>query len=182
MKILDFGLAKLRPKQSAPVESGVATQKAITDPGVVLGTVGYMSPEQVRGLSADHRADIFSLGVVLYEMLSGRRAFSGDSAIEVMNAILKEDPQELSETNAKLNLALEKIVRRCLEKRPEHRFQTASDLGFALEALLVPSDSRSSLQPVSPAQHNRILPSCLGAGSSQSVPFWLCLPPRLWHS
>jgi serine/threonine-protein kinase len=150
VKILDFGLAKLRPKQSAPTESGVATQKAITDPGVVLGTVGYMSPEQVRGLPADHCADIFSLGVVLYEMLSGRRAFSGDSAIEVMNAILKEDPPELSETNVKISPALEKIVRRCLEKRPEQRFQTASDLGFALEALLVASDSRSALRSLPP--------------------------------
>jgi len=89
----------------------------------------------VRGQDVDHRSDIFSLGVILYEMLSGRRTFSGDSAIEVMNAILKEEPPELSETNTKISFALDKIVRRCLEKKPERRFQTASDLGFAVEAV-----------------------------------------------
>ena len=135
VKILDFGLAKLRQQPSAPAGSAVATQKAITDAGTVMGTVGYMSPEQVRGQEADHRSDIFSFGVILYEMLSGKRTFAGDSAIEVMNAILKEDPPELSETNAKLSPQLEKIVRRCLEKKPERRFQTASDLGFALDSL-----------------------------------------------
>jgi eukaryotic-like serine/threonine-protein kinase len=141
VKILDFGLAKLRPPQPGGVDGDAPTQKQITDPGRVMGTVGYMSPEQVRGREADHRSDIFSFGVVLYEMLGGRRPFGGDSAVEVMNAILKEEPPELSETNAKINPALEKIVRRCLEKRPERRFQTASDLGFALEALSFPSSS-----------------------------------------
>jgi len=101
-----------------------------------------MSPEQVRGQEADHRADIFSFGVILYEMLSGHRAFSGESAIEVMNAILKEEPPELGESNAKISPALDKIVRRCLEKKPEHRFQTASDLGFALGTLTTPSGAR----------------------------------------
>jgi len=141
VKILDFGLAKLRPSQAMNVDSQAPTQRKVTDPGTVLGTVGYMSPEQVRGQEADHRADIFSLGVILYEMLSGRRTFSGDSAIEVMNAILKEEPPELCETNAKVSPQVEKIVRRCLEKKPERRFQTASDLGFALEALATPSSS-----------------------------------------
>jgi serine/threonine protein kinase len=87
-------------------------QKKITEPGVVMGTVGYMSPEQVRGQETDHRSDIFAFGVILYEMLSGQRAFRGASAIEVMNAILMEDPPELSETNAKISPALDKIVRR----------------------------------------------------------------------
>jgi Tol biopolymer transport system component len=144
VKILDFGLAKLRSQQNDPVDSQVPTQKKITDPGTVMGTVGYMSPEQVRGQEADHRSDIFSFGVILYEMLSGHRTFSGDSAIEVMNAILKEEPPELSETNAKASPALDKIVRRCLEKRPERRFQTASDLGFALEALATTGSSGAS--------------------------------------
>jgi serine/threonine protein kinase len=144
VKILDFGLAKLRSQQNDPVDSQIPTQKRITDPGTVMGTVGYMSPEQVRGQEADHRSDIFSFGVILYEMLSGQRTFCGDSAVEVMNAILKEDPPELSETNAKISHALDKIVRRCLEKKPERRFQTASDLGFALEALATTSSSGAS--------------------------------------
>src|SRR5215475_7333234 len=142
VKILDFGLAKLKPQQIGATDSQAPTQKKITDPGTVMGTVGYMSPEQVRGQGADHRADIFSFGVILYEMLSGKRTFVGESAIEVMNAILKEEPPELGETNAKISPALDKVVRRCLEKRPERRFQTASDLGFALEALSTTSGSR----------------------------------------
>src|SRR5262249_41135980 len=118
------------------------TQKKITDPGTVLGTVGYMAPEQVRGQETDHRADIFSFGMILYEMLSGKRAFNGASVADVMSAILKEEPPELSETNSKISPALEKIVRRCLEKKPERRFQTASDLTFALEAFSTSSNSR----------------------------------------
>jgi serine/threonine protein kinase len=142
VKILDFGLAKLKTaKSAAGAGSEVATQKALTDPGVVMGTVGYMSPEQVRGKALDHRSDIFSFGVILYEMLRGRRTFTGESAVEVMNAILKEEPEELSETNARISPQLEKIVQRCLEKKPERRFQSTSDLGFALEALSSPSSS-----------------------------------------
>ncbi len=142
VKILDFGLAKLRPPQPGAVDTDAPTQKRLTDPGVVMGTVGYMSPEQVRGQETDHRSDIFAFGVILYEMLSGQRAFRGASAIEVMNAILKEEPPELGETNAKVSPQIEKLVRRCLEKQPERRFQSAYDLGFALEALSTPSNSR----------------------------------------
>ena len=136
VKILDFGLAKLT--EAAPNTEGqtdVLTRKVNTDPGSVMGTVGYMSPQQVRAQRVDHRSDIFSLGVVLYEMLSGKRAFRGDSAIETLNAILKEDPPELSETNSQINPALERVVMHCLEKRPEQRFQSARDVAFALEAL-----------------------------------------------
>src|SRR5262249_27432307 len=135
VKILDFGLAKLRPPQSGVVDTGAPTQKQLTDPGVVMGTVGYMSPEQVRGQETDHRSDIFVFGAILYEMLSGQRAFRGASAIEIINAIVKEEPPELGETNAKISPHLDKIVRHCLEKKPERRFQSASDLGFALEPL-----------------------------------------------
>jgi len=142
VKILDFGLAKLRPPQSSVVDTDAPTQKRLTDPGAVMGTVGYMSPEQVRGQETDHRSDIFAFGVILYEMLSGQRAFRGASAIEVMNAILKEEPPELGETNTKVSPQLEKLVRRCLEKQPERRFHSAHDLGFALEALSTPSNSR----------------------------------------
>src|SRR5262245_25172665 len=139
VKILDFGLAKLKPSQVGVVDTAAPTQKKITNPGTVMGTVGYMSPEQVRGQEADHRSDIFSFGMILYEMLSGQRAFNGASAADVMSAILKEEPPELIETSQKLSPQLEKIVRRCLEKKPERRFQSASDLGFALEALSSPS-------------------------------------------
>ena len=136
VKILDFGLAKLKPQKLAGgMDSEAPTLKPLTDPGVIMGTVGYMSPEQVRGRETDHRSDIFSFGVILYEMLTGQRAFHGDSLIEVMNAILKEEPPEFGETKGQTNPQLEMIVRRCLEKQPERRFHSAHDLGFALEAL-----------------------------------------------
>lgn len=148
VKILDVGLAKLKPpKLSGGVDSEAPTMNPLTNPGVVLGTVGYMSPEQVRGQETDHRSDIFSFGMILYEMLSGKRAFSGAWLADVMSAILKEDPPELSETNAKVSPALDKIVRRRLEKKPERRFQSASDLGFALEALSTPSGARLETAP-----------------------------------
>src|SRR5215510_3838776 len=150
VKILDFGLAKLHPQQFGGIDKDAPTQKRITDPGVIMGTVGYMSPEQVRGQETDHRSDIFAFGVILYEMITGRRAFRGDSAIEVMNAILKEEPPELGELAMKISPGLEKVVRRCLEKKPEHRFHSAHDLGFALEA--VASLSSSGLNQTKVAQ------------------------------
>ena len=136
VKILDFGLARRTgPPGADGAESEAPTMRPNTDPGAVLGTVGYMSPEQVQGRAADHRADIFSFGVILYEMLSGTRAFRGESAVETMNAILKENPPDLSETNKVIAPALERVVCRCLEKKPDERFQSASDLAFAIEAL-----------------------------------------------
>ena len=145
VKILDFGLAKLRPQRNQVSSSEVATQKQITDPGTVMGTVGYMSPEQVRGNQADHRSDIFSFGSILYEMLSGLRAFQRDTVAETMTAILKEEPAELSEVSTTTHAQLDRIVRRCLEKKPERRFQSAHDLGFALDALATPSGSVAQL-------------------------------------
>ncbi|HWX42062.1 MAG TPA: protein kinase [Blastocatellia bacterium] len=147
VKILDFGLAKLKLPQLDDAKSQAPTRQRLTDPGVVMGTVGYMSPEQVRGQEADHRADIFSFGVILYEMLSGTRAFDGDSAVEVMNAILKEDPPELTAINHRVPQGLERLVRRCMEKKPEHRFHSAHDLGYALEALSTSSGPRLETQP-----------------------------------
>ena len=127
VKILDFGLAK----RSHPPQTEGDSTETLTQPGAVLGTVGYMSPEQVRAQPVDRRSDIFSIGAVLYEMASGRRAFTGDTPVSVMHAILKDNPPELP-ANCK---PLERIVRRCLEKEPGRRFQTASDLAFALQNL-----------------------------------------------
>jgi Tol biopolymer transport system component len=136
VKILDFGLAKLvQPAADGPVQTDVATRKVLTDPGTVMGTAGYMAPEQVRCRSVDHRADIFSFGAVLYEMLSGRRAFQADSAVEALNAILKEEPPPITDANPNIAPALERLVWHCLEKAPERRFQSAGDVAFALESL-----------------------------------------------
>ena len=141
IKILDFGLAKLKSVRQVSEGSDVATMKVITEPGVVMGTASYMSPEQIRGLDVDHRADIFAFGLILYEMLAGKAAFDGNSIADLMSAVLKDEPPELSETNQKISPALEKIVRRCLEKKRERRFQSTSDLCFAIETLSTQSGS-----------------------------------------
>ena len=135
VKILDFGLAKLTQPDSVSTATNLPTETKGTEPGMVLGTLGYMSPEQVKGKPADARSDIFSFGAVLYEMLSGQRAFRGDSAAETMSAILREEPPDLSATNRNVSPGLERIVRHCLEKSPERRFHSAHDLAFDLEAL-----------------------------------------------
>jgi serine/threonine protein kinase len=140
VKILDFGLAKLTQQQIFSDQSA-PTVSAETEPGVVMGTVGYMSPEQVRGSAADHRADIFAFGAILYEMLTGKRAFQKPTTAETMSAILNEEPPSISQITPNLPPALQRVVHRCLEKNPEQRFQSASDLAFALEAL---SDSGTS--------------------------------------
>ena len=134
VKILDFGLAKLlAPSTPSGGKSNLATMDIGTQPGVVLGTVGYMSPEQVRGREVDHRSDLFSFGAVLYEMLTGKRAFQRDSTADTMSAILKEDPPDPSSINRNIPAALERIIRHSLEKNPEERFQSARDLAFDLE-------------------------------------------------
>ena len=130
IKILDFGLAKLTADATA---ASVVQTIAQTQPGAVLGTAGYMSPEQVRGLTADHRSDLFALGVVLYELVSGRQAFRRESAAETMAAIVNEPPPDLRSAERPVPLPLTRIIERCLEKNPAARFQTASDLAFALE-------------------------------------------------
>jgi serine/threonine protein kinase len=135
VKILDFGLAKLRPAPDREAfTSGVETLSALTAPNVVLGTVGYMSPEQVQGRPADHRSDLFAFGAVAYEMLSGSKAFSRATSAETLTAILHDEPPELSSTGT-VPPALERLVRHCLEKDPAERFQSAGDLAFALDAL-----------------------------------------------
>ena len=136
LKILDFGLAKLTvATDGLGPQSNVPTRKVNTSPGTVVGTLGYMSPEQLKGQHIDHRSDIFSFGAILYEMLAGKRAFCGDSPAETMSAILREDPTELSETNKTISPALERLVHHCLEKNPAERFYSARDLAFALESL-----------------------------------------------
>jgi hypothetical protein len=148
-KILDFGLAKLvEPDPVLPGGSMVATVAPATTPGVVLGTVGYMSPEQVRGQQTDHRADIFAFGAVLYEMLSGRRAFHGETPAETMTAILREEPPDLSSSSVSLSPALQRVVNRCLEKNPAARFQSAGDLAFALDALSTSTSSSGAATPL----------------------------------
>src|SRR5215831_5023145 len=148
IKILDFGLAKLIEVKGSTSASNLPTA---TEPGIVMGTLGYMSPEQIKNGPADARSDIFALGAILYEMLSGQRAFRGDSAGETMASILKEDPPDLSVTNKNISPGLERIVRHCLEKNPERRFQSASDIAFHLESLSGVSTPRLQA-PAKPAR------------------------------
>jgi Tol biopolymer transport system component len=165
VKILDFGLAKLTHTEDKNQATNLPTEAAGTEPGVVLGTLGYMSPEQVRGKPADARSDIFSFGAILYEMLSGRRAFYGDSAADTMSAILKEDPPDISVTNQSVPPGLDRIVRHCLEKSPEQRFHSAHDVAFDLEALSGISQPRAS--------------AALPALSRRRMPGWLLVIPAL---
>ncbi|HMD32268.1 MAG TPA: protein kinase, partial [Candidatus Acidoferrales bacterium] len=157
VKILDFGLAKLAAApgaggdEAATLATMASHGAAKTSPGAVLGTAGYMSPEQVRGLPVDHRSDIFSFGSLLYEMLAGARPFRGESSVETMNAILKEDPPDLAAGDKKIPPAMDRIVRRCLEKSPERRFQSASDLAFAIETLSGSAISSAPRQPAAAA-------------------------------
>ncbi len=140
VKILDFGLAKLtQPEPPLAGLSALPTTPPNTLAGMVLGTIGYMSPEQVRGVPVDHRSDVFAFGIVLYEMLSSRRAFEGDTAMDTMTAIVKDDPPDLPAVERKIPPGLVRIVHRCLEKSPAARFQSTRDLAFALEALSTPS-------------------------------------------
>ena len=126
VKILDFGIAKLARPGEEKADTGVGTlSETATSPGTMLGTVGYMAPEQVRGLPADHRSDLFSMGAVLFEMLTGRRAFRGATAADTLSAILREDPTEAAGTGLNLPTGLLRVVHRCLEKTPEDRFQSA---------------------------------------------------------
>jgi len=139
IKVLDFGLAKQAVEP--PGEGNDTKALSVSEPGVVMGTVGYMSPEQVRGETLDHRSDIFSFGAVLSEMITGKRAFHGGSAVETMHAILREDAPDLPPDAASQTPALGTIVRRCLEKRPQDRFQSAADLAFALRSIAPTSTS-----------------------------------------
>jgi len=180
LKILDFGLAKLTQAEPGS-HTSLATVSQGTEAGMVLGTAGYMSPEQVRGLALDTRSDIFSLGAILYEMLSGKRAFHGDTAADTLSSILKEDPPDLSETNRNVSPALERIVQHCLEKRPEARFHSASDIAFDLEHLSGISGTTPRATPLQADRPSRRLPLLL-AGSLGLALGMLTLGWWLGHS
>jgi serine/threonine protein kinase len=153
-KILDFGLAKLI---ATPLDSpAIETQAAHTMPGVILGTIGYMSPEQVRGEPTDHRTDIFAFGAILYEMVTGRQAFQAPSVPDTMRAILDTDPPDPDTLTQSGHLGLLRVIRRCLEKKPDRRFQSASDLAFAIETLAVPSGSAAAMA-AAPSHRLRML-------------------------
>jgi Tol biopolymer transport system component len=161
VKILDFGLAKELELEGAAEGDTMSTPH--TMPGAVIGTMGYMSPEQVRGEPADPRSDIFSFGALYYEMLMGRSPFRRETAPETMTAILREEPDELSSTIEHLSPAVDRIVRRCLEKMPERRFQSASDLAFAIQSLSEPSGAAPPF--VSPVRRRRWAPLAGMAGA-----------------
>lgn len=180
VKILDFGLAKLKElspglQPPAPHSAGsgqaesptvdwdaptvMQPEGASTQPGKIMGTPAYMSPEQVRGETADHRSDIFAFGCVLYEMVSGRRPFRRDTSIATMAAIMDDEPEDLTLTKPDLLPALVRVVHHCLEKQPDRRFQSASDLSFALETA---SGSSISAKTLAPGQRTTraVFPSC----------------------
>jgi hypothetical protein len=171
VKILDFGLAKLSeraadehaPPLSQQVTGPLGTPAPHSDAGLVLGTVGYMSPEQVRGQPVDHRSDLFSLGAILYELLAGRRAFQGVSAADTMSAILREDPPDLVGLGLPVSPAVDSIVRHCLEKSADERFQSARDLAFQLRALTGTSTSASGALPALEAPRRSAWPRLLAA-------------------
>jgi eukaryotic-like serine/threonine-protein kinase len=173
IKILDFGLAKVLLTKQPSTELA----PTITRHGVAIGTVGYMSPEQVRGLDTDHRTDIFALGAILYEMVMGRRSFQKSTEADTISAILNEEPPPISKLAPEVPAGLEKLVQRCLEKNPEQRFRSASDLAFALEALSTPSGTAAVVDRPKPAQLPRTrsvaTAALLALGAAALVYFWL---------
>ncbi|HKM46065.1 MAG TPA: protein kinase [Terriglobales bacterium] len=173
VKILDFGLAKLVQADPGSQTSMPTVTHGGTEAGVVMGTAGYMSPEQVRGMALDPRSDIFSFGAILYEMLSGKRAFHGETPADTMSSILKEEPPELSETNRNVSPALERIVHHCLEKSPEARFHSASDIAFDLEHLSGLSGSTARVAAAAtgyvPARRRLLIGLAAGLGMACAV-------------
>jgi serine/threonine protein kinase len=169
VKILDFGVAKL---QSAPqdAERSVEEMTTVTKSGVIVGTFAYMSPEQLRAKAVDHRSDIFSIGAILYEMLTGLRAFRGETAVDTMTAVLKEDPAEINLEQASVPVPFQQIVRHCLEKEPDNRFQSARDLAFALDTL---ADAPGSLRLKSRPRPRAALAAWAVAGAFLLATLWL---------
>ncbi len=174
VKVLDFGLARQGPLVAAGDESRSPTQSRHTDPGTVLGTAGYMSPEQVRGRPVDHRSDIFSFGCIFFEMLTGRRAFRRESGVETMNAILKDDPLDEPTASGTVPPALERILRHCLEKSPDERFQSARDLAFDLASVTGSSSSgRAAVVGPTSRRAPRALAGVAALLAAVGVGYWL---------
>jgi Tol biopolymer transport system component len=173
VKILDFGLAKqtlAEEEVSSSDPTGLPTLPRGTSPGTMVGTVGYMSPEQVRGQAVDHRSDIFSLGTILYEMFTSRRAFQRASAVETLTAILKEEPPDPDESGRPMPPGLVRVVRHCLEKRPEDRFQSARDLLFDLETTSALSGSGARRSPLAPSAAGRRVLAALAIAAVAVLP------------
>ncbi|MGH9494147.1 MAG: protein kinase domain-containing protein [Candidatus Sulfotelmatobacter sp.] len=147
VKILDFGVAKLQPRPGE--KRSIENLTTITKHGSVVGTVAYMSPEQLRGRSVDHRSDIFSFGAILFEMLAGARAFRGETEVDTMTAVLREEPAAQALDDARIPPAYQDIIKHCLEKEPEDRFQSARDLRFALQTVSEPGKETASWRPAS---------------------------------
>ncbi len=171
VKILDFGLAKVLEKKG----SSISQAPTLTLPGVAIGTVGYMSPEQVRGLASDHRTDIFAFGAILYEMVMGKRSFQKPTEADTITAILNEEPPSMSQISPDTPPGVERVVRRCLEKNAEQRFQSASDLAFALEALSEPSSAASGIYPVARQEPARVNLVYVVAGATLIALILLCV-------
>jgi eukaryotic-like serine/threonine-protein kinase len=183
VKILDFGLAKLKPEASGGGQTDLGTVSGGTEPGVVLGTMGYMSPEQVRGKAADKRSDLFAFGAILYEMLSGQRAFRGETAADTITAILTKEPPDLAQTNKEIHPGLDRIVRHCLEKNPEERFESARDVAFDLEALSgVSSATAAVAAAVRSPRGRRLLPLVGIAALAVGAVAGLFAGKKLWSN
>jgi hypothetical protein len=177
VKILDFGLAKAAPTSSAPDD---VTITVVSTPGIAMGTPAYMSPEQVRGETIDHRSDIFSLGCVIYEMLTGQKAFDGRTDADRMSAVLKDDPS----FDDKMPLPLQRSVRHCLEKNPGERFQSARDLAFDLESMT--REDTAARPAIQPGKNLLWLPWALaGVLALACAGLWLdrarIVPPPVFH-
>ena len=181
LKILDFGLAKLDPAKAVSTDAETVSLEPQSNPGQVLGTVGYMSPEQVRGQAADARSDIFAVGVILYEMLTGKPAFRKATSAETMAAILNDDPPAVSQLARTVPPGLQRIANRCLAKSPDKRFQHASDLEFALEALSDSSGSTVSGVHEAPPSKRWIwlTAAAVALAIAVSLVFWWRPPPAV---
>jgi len=183
IKILDFGLAKMAERK----DSNISQSPTVTLPGVAIGTIGYMSPEQLRGQPTDHRTDIFAFGAILYEMVMGTRSFAKPTEADTISAILNEEPPSISQLSPDTPAGVERVVHRCLEKNPEQRFQSASDLAFALEALLDPSSSSATgIHPIPREQPKRMNRGYVAAGLVVLAlvaisAYWFLQPPPAAH-
>jgi len=181
VKILDFGLAKKTETTGPEEQTSAPTGSGHTEAGTVMGTMGYMSPEQVRGLPVDHRSDIFSFGTILYEMLSGKKAFKRDTASDTIAAILKEEPPELTESGRNISPALDHIVKHCLEKDRTRRFQTASDVAFNLSeqsSSSVVSGASGVQAAATPARKSKVLIAVAAVAVLAAVSFFLLRRPH----